>query len=91
MILGSAVSHTTCLSMSSTTTYKFAHILPPSWKTQVTTWLQEDTPTFDYAGYVVGEAEKEAELVAMGDTTVVLAGVPFVEEIFNHLGCRYVK
>jgi hypothetical protein len=31
-----------------------AHLLPPSWKTQVTAWLAEDTPSFDYGGYVVG-------------------------------------
>ena len=37
----------------------FAHLLPPSWKTQITTWLQEDTPSFDYGGFVVGEAQRE--------------------------------
>ena len=38
----------------------YAHLLPPSWKTQVSAWLAEDTPSFDYGGFVVGEAEREA-------------------------------
>ena len=42
----------------------FEHLLPPSWKTQVTAWLQEDTPSFDYGGFVVGEAPREAFLPA---------------------------
>jgi nicotinate-nucleotide pyrophosphorylase (carboxylating) len=64
----------------------YAHLLPPSWKTQITTWLQEDTPSFDYGGYVVGEDEKVAVLYAKAEG--VLAGVPFVDEIFKQLDCR---
>jgi len=65
----------------------FAHLLPPSWKGAVTVWLQEDTPSFDYGGYVVGEAEREAFLLGKGKDVAVLAGVPFVDEIFAQLGC----
>ncbi|RYC60581.1 hypothetical protein CHU98_g5637 [Xylaria longipes] len=25
------------------------HLLPPSWKAQITAWLAEDTPSYDYA------------------------------------------
>jgi len=66
----------------------FAHLLPPGWKSQVTTWLQEDTPSFDYAGFVVGDAEREAYLLGKGTTPAVLAGSPFVDEIFHRLDCQ---
>ena len=68
----------------------FEHILPPSWKSTVQTWLVEDTPSFDYAGYVVGEAYREAFLFGKGKEPAVLAGSPFVTEIFAQLGCEYV-
>ncbi|KAM6496024.1 Quinolinate phosphoribosyl transferase, C-terminal domain containing protein [Amanita muscaria] len=66
----------------------FEHILPPSWKSIVTTWLAEDTPSFDYAGYVVGEAYREAFLFGKGRDATVLAGSPFFTEIFAQLGCE---
>ncbi|KAG6865850.1 hypothetical protein C0991_011182 [Blastosporella zonata] len=66
------------------------HLLPPSWKTQVTAWLAEDTPSFDYGGYVVGEAEREAFLFGKGRTVAVLAGSPFFTEVFTQLGCEVV-
>ncbi|KAF7798886.1 hypothetical protein EIP86_010114 [Pleurotus ostreatoroseus] len=69
-----------------TGTDNFAHLLPPSWTTQVASWLQEDTPSFDYGGFVVGEAEREAWL--LGKAPGVLAGVPFVEEVFRQVGCE---
>ncbi|GAA6033994.1 hypothetical protein JCM8097_000639 [Rhodosporidiobolus ruineniae] len=64
----------------------YAHLLPPSWKIVIPTWLAEDTPSFDYGGFVVGEQEETATL--WGKSEGVLAGVPFVDEIFAHLGCR---
>jgi len=67
---------------------QYAHLLPPSWKTQVAAWLAEDTPSFDYGGFVVGEAEREAFLLGKGKQTAVLAGVPFFTEIFEQLGCK---
>lgn len=68
----------------------FEHLLPPSWKPQVTAWLAEDTPSFDYGGYVVGEVHREAFLFGKGHQTAVLAGAPFVTEIFAQVGCEYV-
>ncbi|KAF8351593.1 Quinolinate phosphoribosyl transferase [Amanita rubescens] len=65
----------------------YEHILPPSWKSVITTWLAEDTPSFDYAGYVVGEANREAFLYGKGKDPAVLAGSPFFTEIFAQLGC----
>lgn len=68
----------------------FAHLLPPSWKSQITAWLSEDTPSFDYGGYVVGEVQRTAYLLGKGNSEAVLAGVPFFTEVFNQLGCEYV-
>ena len=69
---------------------QFEYLLPPSWTSQINAWLAEDTPSFDYAGYVVGEAEREAFLLGKGTQTAVLAGVPFFTEIFRQLECQYV-
>ncbi|KAI6035095.1 Quinolinate phosphoribosyl transferase [Pisolithus orientalis] len=66
----------------------FEHLLPPSWRVQVGDWLAEDTPAFDYGGYVVGEAERIAFLFGKGKQLAVLAGCPFVTEIFHQLGCQ---
>ncbi|KAG0148856.1 hypothetical protein CROQUDRAFT_654199 [Cronartium quercuum f. sp. fusiforme G11] len=62
-----------------------AHLLPPSWKAVVTSWLAEDTPSFDYGGFVVGETESEA--ILLGKAPGIVAGVPFVDEVFAQLGC----
>lgn len=68
----------------------YAHLLPPSWKPQVTAWLAEDTPSFDYGGYVVGEAVREAYLFGKGKVPAILAGSPFFAEVFEQLGCQVV-
>jgi len=69
-------------------TNSFEHLLPPSWKSQITTWLAEDTPSFDYGGYVVGEVHREAFLFGKGKQAAVLAGSPFFTEVFTQLGCQ---
>ncbi|KAF8238877.1 nicotinate-nucleotide diphosphorylase [Tricholoma matsutake] len=66
----------------------FEHLLPPSWKTQVATWLTEDVPSFDYGGYVVGETQREAFLLGKGQSAAVLAGSPFFNQIFAQLDCE---
>ncbi|KAE8267296.1 hypothetical protein A4X09_0g5051 [Tilletia walkeri] len=72
--------------MTATLTDKhFAHLLPPSWKNTLHAWFAEDCPSFDYGGYVVGEAPLTATLYAK--SAGVLAGVPFFTEVFEHLGC----
>ena len=40
-----------------------AHLLPPSYKRLITAWLEEDTPSFDYGGFVVGDDLSEAKLL----------------------------
>lgn len=42
-------------------------------------------PSFDYGGYVVGEKEDVAFL--WGKTKGIVAGRPFVDEIFKQVGC----
>lgn len=64
------------------------HLLlhPGSLRQQVQLWLAEDTPSFDYGGFVVGENEETAVLLCK--SRGILAGVPFFEAIFHELGCK---
>jgi nicotinate-nucleotide pyrophosphorylase (carboxylating) len=66
-------------------TRNIAHLLPPSYNGQILNWLREDSPSFDYAGFVVGETPRRATLLAK--SSGVLAGVPIVTEIFSQVGC----
>lgn len=64
----------------------YHHVLPAlSVQTLARSWLQEDTPAFDFAGFVVGE-EPEVALLLMKEAGV-LAGKPFVDAVFKELGC----
>jgi nicotinate-nucleotide pyrophosphorylase (carboxylating) len=49
-----------------------ADLLPIHWKSQITAWYAEDTPSFDYGGFVVGDSERTATLY--GKSKGVLAG-----------------
>ena len=60
-------------------------LLPPTWKSQVASWLAEDTPSMDYGGFVVGAAPRTATL--WGKSTGILAGIPFFNEVFAQCGC----
>ncbi|KAJ1659450.1 nicotinate-nucleotide diphosphorylase (carboxylating) [Dispira simplex] len=64
----------------------YEHLLPPHFSTLVTAWLKEDTPSFDYGGFVVGE--KQERVVLLGKTPGVVAGKPFFDEVFKQVGCR---
>jgi len=61
-------------------------LLPPSWESMVDCWLDEDIPSFDYGGYVVGETPEKA--VLLGKANGILSGVPFFTRIFHRLGCE---
>ena len=61
------------------------HILPVTWKSQITAWLIEDTPSFDVGGFVVGSDQRTATL--WGKSSGILAGVPFFNEVFAQCGC----
>ncbi|RFU30623.1 hypothetical protein B7463_g5725, partial [Scytalidium lignicola] len=62
-----------------------ADLLPVHWKAQVTSWFAEDTPSFDYGGFVVGNDARTATLYCK--SRGVLAGVPFFDEVFAQAGC----
>ncbi|OQU98549.1 hypothetical protein CLAIMM_04316 isoform 4 [Cladophialophora immunda] len=62
-----------------------ADLLPSHFTTQITTWLAEDTPSFDYGGFVVGSDPRSAQLLCK--SAGVLAGVPFFDEVFRQLDC----
>ena len=64
-----------------------AHLLPYTYKRLVSAWLEEDCPSFDYGGFVVGESTAEAKLLAKSPGMV--AGVPFFDEVFRQLDCTY--
>ena len=38
------------------------HLLPTNFKQTIRDWLEEDCPSFDYGGFVVGEDESTATL-----------------------------
>lgn len=40
-----------------------AHLLPLNYKRQISAWLEEDCPSFDYGGFVVGESPGTAKLL----------------------------
>lgn len=60
-------------------------LLPPSWKNIIPIWLAEDTPSFDYGGFVVGSSPAEAHLFAKSPG--ILAGRPFFDAVFEYLNC----
>ncbi|KAL4945313.1 hypothetical protein BDV06DRAFT_184947 [Aspergillus oleicola] len=62
------------------------HLLPTSYKRLISEWLEEDCPSLDYGGFVVGESEGEAKL--LGKSKGIIAGVPFFDEVFRQLGCE---
>lgn len=64
-----------------------AHLLPQTYKRMVSAWLEEDCPSFDYGGFVVGESMAEAKL--LGKSPGIVAGVPFFDEVFRQLDCTY--
>ncbi|KAJ5219819.1 hypothetical protein N7468_009023 [Penicillium chermesinum] len=61
------------------------HLLPGNYKRLIASWLEEDCPSLDYGGFVVGESEGEARL--LGKSEGIVAGVPFFDEVFTQLGC----
>ena len=64
----------------------FKHILPPNADTLVQSWLEEDIPSFDIAGIVVGSKPERAVLLCK--SAGVLCGTPFFDRIFSKLGCQ---
>lgn len=67
----------------STMASNYANLLPVSgsWKKQITDFLSEDVPSFDYGAFVVGNKQETASLYMK--QTGVISGVPFAEEVFK--------
>ncbi|KAI8894574.1 Quinolinate phosphoribosyl transferase [Globomyces pollinis-pini] len=63
----------------------YSHLLPSIHAT-VAQWLAEDTPSFDYGGFVVGDTIQSATLYAKSNG--ILAGVPFFNEVFAQVNCK---
>lgn len=61
----------------------YANLLPVNgkWKQQITEYLTEDVPSFDYGAFVVGNKKETASLYMK--QTGVISGVPFAAEVFN--------
>lgn len=57
------------------------HLLPPTYKRLITDWLEEDCPSFDYGGFVVGDSDSEARL--LGKSEVFLYFLSFILYIYR--------
>lgn len=74
------------MSNSNSNDIDYSHLLTLEWDvSQLQDWLQEDIPSFDYGGLVVGDKEEEAILYCKADG--VVCGKPFFEQVFKHLNC----
>lgn len=58
-----------------------------NWKNQITSWIDEDAPSFDIGGLVVGSDIKLAELFMKQQG--VVAGFPFAEEVWRQCGLQW--
>jgi nicotinate-nucleotide pyrophosphorylase (carboxylating) len=72
--------------MSSSGTTDFSTLLPQNIDSVLEGWLQDDMPSFDVGGLVVGSDEKKAQLLMKSPG--VFAGKPFVQKVFDILGCK---
>lgn len=52
------------------------HLLPGNYKRQIADWLEEDCPSLDYGGFVVGESEGEARLLGKSQVSHVATQLP---------------
>lgn len=53
-----------------------AHLLPQTYKRYISEWLEEDTPSFDYGGFVVGEEISEAKLLGKSEVCTLAFSAP---------------
>lgn len=72
--------------MSDSQATNFSTLLPRNIDSVIEGWLQDDMPSFDVGGLVVGSAEKQAQLLMK--SSGVFAGKPFVQKVFDILGCK---
>ena len=67
-----------------------AHLLPQTYKRLVAEWLQEDTPSFDYGGFVVGEDVSEAKLLGKSEVCRLSSSQDLPDSDTGHSGRRSV-
>lgn len=65
-------------SSSAIMTDNFAHLLPPSWKKHVQLWLEDDIPSFDIGGFVVGGALRVDTAMLLPPPAFILVSRSFV-------------
>merc|ERR1740121_3484218 len=66
-----------------------AAISPHTLERLVVSWLDEDVPTLDIGGHVVGDTQLTATLYCKAASgKCVLCGQPFFDAIFNYLKCK---
>lgn len=46
------------------------HLLPGNYKRFISDWLEEDCPSLDYGGFVVGESDGEARLLGKSNVSL---------------------
>lgn len=63
----------------------FTCLLPRHLDSTIKGWLDDDMPSFDVGGLVVGREEKKAQLLMKSPG--VFAGKVFVQKVFDLLGC----
>lgn len=63
------------------------HVLPPKFKLEelARLYLNDDVPSFDFGGFVVGEEQSQAAIYFKSGG--VVAGIPFAQAIFDVAGC----
>lgn len=68
--------------------YNYSCLLSPGFKEDIKRWIDDDCPSLDIGGFVVGDESKEAVLYCKA--TGVLAGVPFANAVFEYLGLNVI-
>lgn len=64
------------------------NLLTNTWKKSIRQWLDQDTPNYDVGGYVVGCDTSVCNIYCKSNG--VLAGLPFVNYIFEILSCDII-
>ncbi|TID31364.1 hypothetical protein CANINC_000075 [Pichia inconspicua] len=66
----------------------YADLLPVSgqWKQKIREFLDEDIPSFDYGGFVVGSENKKASIFMK--SSGVICGIPFLNELYEQCNIK---
>jgi hypothetical protein len=63
-------------------------LLPPGYKRLIAQWLEEDAPSFDYGGFIVGSDPAEARLLGKSSVMIIFQAqvCKLLQPVGNH--CR---